>query len=52
MKVYDGVMRRSRGIGGYELFVILQQSQAEGQRLSLTVQHVSEHGRQVLMHNT
>lgn len=40
MELNDGGMRRVRELGGHQLFVILQQSEAEGQRISLAVQHI------------
>lgn len=44
-------MRRSRQFWGHKLFVILQQSQTEGEWLSLTVQHIWKHCRQVLIYH-
>lgn len=51
MKQNDGWVRRRREFWGHQLFVILQQSQTEGERLSLTVQHIWKHCRQVLKHH-
>lgn len=40
MELNDGGVRRVRDLGGHQLFVILQQSEAEGERISLAVQHI------------
>lgn len=40
MELNDGGMRTVRDLGGHQLFVILQQSEAERERLSLAVQHI------------
>lgn len=44
MKARDGRMRRGTEFRGNMLFIVLQHSQAEGDWLSLTVQHIREHG--------
>lgn len=40
MKMHDGGVRTSRVFTRQQLFIVLQQSQAEGERLPLTMQHV------------
>lgn len=40
MKMYDGLMNRSRELGGRKLFIVLQQTQTEREWLSLRVQHI------------
>lgn len=51
VKVADGLVKRSKGLEGCELLIVLQQGQTEGEGVSLTVQHIRQHCRQIITYH-